>query len=168
VGNYLSYYTIAANFTDSTMSSTDSSNLVALANMCPMTNGDAVYKARALYNIVYNDAAVWNDDSLCGTGGDQPQQRMSPTSTIPVVAAKQAYKLAPNPNDGHMGIVQTVADANPVRAEVCNAIGQTIQSTQLLFKEKQARVDVIVMPGLYLLKLYDSEGRNYVLKFVVN
>ncbi|MDR3678422.1 MAG: hypothetical protein P4L41_00550 [Flavipsychrobacter sp.] len=171
VGNYLSYYTIAANFTDSTMSGTDSSNLMALANMCPLTNGDAVYKARALYNIVYNDAAVWNDDSLCtmvSDGGDQQQQRMARAGTIPITAAQQAYKLVPNPNDGHMGLLQTVKDGNPVHAEVYNAIGQTILSTQLQFSDRQARLDVGVVPGMYLLKLQDSDGKSYVLKFVVN
>jgi hypothetical protein len=56
-----------------------------------------------------------------------------------------------------------------VYAEVWNAVGQTTYKGVMLFNGNttQLRLEGI-QPGLYVMLLTDSRGRNYTLKFIVN
>lgn len=63
VKNYQRFYKSLIRYIEDSMSSTDSANVVSIAYMCPMLNGLVVYQARALYAMVFNTAASFDDES---------------------------------------------------------------------------------------------------------
>ena len=80
----------------------------------------------------------------------------------------QTYLIAPNPNDGTFVLTQLLNDTNPVKMEITNTIGQTIYKDECLFSNQKYQVTTkTIYPGLYVLKLVDSENRRFVFKFVV-
>ena len=54
-----------------------------------------------------------------------------------------------------------------MNAEIFNAIGVSVYKNNLLFSSGTDQIRLVnVVPGLYLLKLTDSEGRKFIFKFV--
>jgi hypothetical protein len=129
-----------------------------------------VYKARAFYNIIYDDGGSWDDDSACGgqfvihDGGGRKVQ-----GGVQSVLQTQQYSLYPNPNNGNINLIQKVIDENPVNIEVLNAEGQSVFKKQLLFRQGSYPIQLqSLSPGLYLMQLRDAAGKSYTLKFIVN
>ncbi len=61
-------------------------------------NGDVVYQARALYDVVF-DTLVLFDDEGCDTGGIPTMWRQANPTNKPVNSTQQ-YHLYPNPASG--------------------------------------------------------------------
>jgi hypothetical protein len=170
VSNYTNFYQVLLNYYGGSMSAGDSAEVVTLANLCPFTNGEVVYKARAFYNIIYDDGGSWDDDSACGgqfvihDGGGRKVQ-----GGVQSVLPTQQYSLYPNPNNGNINLIQKVIDENPVNIEVLNAEGQSVFKGTLPFAQGTAPLHLQnLSPGLYLIQLRDATGKSYTLKFVVN
>ena len=165
VNNYLSYYTAYYDLMQDTLTSTDSANIISIANLCPNRDGFVVYKARALFNALFG-TTIAPDDSCNFT--DSSAWRQAQNNNPQSINAVQSYNLRPNPNDGNITIVQKMEDSQPVKAEIYNAIGASVYKGQLQF-DTQTQIHLSnIAPGLYLLQLTDREGQKFNLKFIVN
>ena len=187
VANYRSYYQMYIHFLQGSFNATDSATLDTLANRCPITNGAIVYKARALDNIVFGrvgafadncpldstvidssfvDSTYVTDSEIVDSNGYRNAGNNG--TTIKNTAGIQSYSLFPNPNDGVFAIKQLMPDTEPVSAEVFDAIGSVVQRQQIFFSSAMSQVYLRnIPPGLYVLKLKDSKGCNFIFKFVV-
>ena len=173
VDNYAGFYSLYMKYKGDTMTGDDSTALTALASLCPVQNGAVVYQARALYSLVYNDLAIFSDDSLCdsalvyarkSTGGNSIQQG----NTDIVKANVQQYRLYPNPSDGNIIVEQLVTDERAVKARIMNIIGQTLLNDNIYFQQRRKKMNMqSLLPGTYLLELRDSSGRIFNFKFVI-
>jgi len=174
VNNYTAYYQLMINYLDSTLSTSDSAEIITMANMCPFVQGAVVYQARSLYSLVYDTLPMWDDDSLCvAVGAGRPTRHVTNNGTMPPIetlaARKQAYSLYPNPNIGSMTITQNVPTNWPVNAEIWDGEGKCIYRTQLNFVGGKAQLNKTdIVPGIYLLQLLDANGVSYSAKFIVN
>ncbi len=171
VQNYIDFYKIYINFLNGSMSSDDTTNVLRLASLCPNQNGTIVFQARALYSEVYNDLTTWNDDS-CILSRQKPdtlaQRHVQPGVTGSDVLDQQ-YSLHPNPSNGNIYLRQKYEDDSAVRAEILDVEGREIYRNTLFFNQQNAHIIMQGLPyGLYLLKLEDSRGRIFILKFVIN
>jgi len=153
------------------MNADDTAMVEALADLCPSTDGLVVYSARGLYNVLHNDNRIFDDNCIdadsaarhANDGGHTIQQAVGAEGI-----AGQQYSLYPNPNDGNLTLLQAQTDKQPVQAEILTAIGSRIDGQMLHFNQNITRLHLAnIIPGLYLLKLTDSYGKVYNLKFVV-
>lgn len=113
--NYATFFTSYLHrATNGILSYTDAQNLLTLAYQCPATDGPAVYKARALYNAVYNTILEFNDDNCVPegfalrSGNSAPSSQVSATTLIAnekiKKLQKQSYTIYPNPSRGMLYI----------------------------------------------------------------
>jgi len=170
VVNYRQYYQLYINYQEGTLSSSDSTALTALANLCPITGGNVVFKARALYDIVYDTLVIFPDNCPDSVIYDSAAERMShPTGVKAITDSKgQQYILYPNPNDGNFILQQGVADDEPVQAEVWDVTGRVLYKDNLQFTDLNAKMRVVnAVPGMYLMQLTDSKAQIFRFKFVV-
>jgi hypothetical protein len=171
IDNYRKYYDLYLKYLGGTLNGDDSLRADSLGNLCVLYNGYAVYDARVLYNLLYEDMKIFTSecDTLDGGGSREAWQPFG-TEPFEIMANKavQQYNLLPNPNNGNFSIRQLVQDEQPVNAEVWNAIGARVFKGRLEFKAKKAEFrSNNLAPGNYLLKLNDSKGRHYTIKFTV-
>jgi hypothetical protein len=147
-----------------TLSATDTANLVALAYKCSLVDGPAVYKARALYMDVFDELPIFTDAACDGDAGYTPKAE-HPATAI----ARQAYKLYPNPTDGHITLVQGIADNEPVSTEIWGATGNVVYKDKLHFDGGNAKLVLDKLaPGLLdLIQMIDSKGERFVIKFTI-
>jgi len=155
------------------LSSSDSAQITYIANLCPNIYGAAVYKARALYTMVWDDPEAWDDDLACGyvdtivSGGGG--RKVHSSAGLTMTNNEQEYSLYPNPNNGQMVLMQKLKDENAVSAEVINANGQSVYKTPVFFNENISALKLQnICPGLYIIILRDAIGKIYTIKFVIN
>ena len=177
VSNYRQFYRLYIKYEDSTLTGADSTAIETMATLCPLTNGAVVYKARALYDIVFDTLRIF--ESNCS--GEIMAERMAhggdsmdgptfvPTAVGTMVGnAGQKYLLFPNPNDGNFILQQAVIDNEPVEVEIWDVVGRSIYKEHLQFAEATSSIKVKnTLQGLYLLQITDSKGRMFKFKFVV-
>ena len=161
VYNYLAYYSIYSNYLQQNMSGSDSSTLQALAGLCPDADGHVVFKARALYASVYNAIGNWR----YACGGDSTGARYAKPASI---TGLQNYTLYPNPNDGNITLLQSIADKGELKAEILNAYGQVVEQLKFAISNSAIQLHLGRLPvGVYLLHLTDKQGKMYNLKFEI-
>ena len=171
VGGYQQFYQLYLNYLNNNLSAADSLSIEALAGACPFTYGSAVYKARALYDLVYNDLRIFTytcDTPVADTSGGGERKGRSTGNSIVSDDQGQEYTLFPNPNKGKFILQQSINDNKPVNLELINSFGQSIYKTDASFLNQKTNIDLSPMPtGVYLLKLIDNGGRKFIFKFSV-
>lgn len=170
VQNYRDYYQLYITYkTDTLTDSTALARLAAIANDCPITGGAIVYKAQALYRLVYDDLQVFNAEcpDSTETGEDSTGEKSNYPDVIGAENGGQRYELLPNPNNGQFVIHQQTVDEDAVTAEVYDMTGRLLLKQRLLFANKENTLAANSVPGVYILKLHDSKGRIFTFKYVV-
>jgi hypothetical protein len=162
VGTYVSLYNKYLNYMDSIMTGSDSAQVLAIANLCPLTEGNAVYQAQAFYRILFNDDTTQFSSSCdMDTSAKGVNPAISDTKS-------PSYKLYPNPNNGSFELQQVNRDTNPVTVVVKNVLGSVVYQKAVEFTSGAATLQLANLPsGVYLLQLTDSQQKSSNFKFVI-
>ena len=163
VSNYAAYYALYLKYLKGAMDTADLPAVAAIAGLCPANYGGVVYQARAFYDRLTDQQTSYEDDSCMYIG----QSRIVTKGIISDI--KQHYSLFPNPNDGNMSIRQYAKDEQPVQLMLYDMQGRLVYRTTLNFNQRSDLTLHVpsAMPGMYLIRLRDSQGKNYTLKFQV-
>jgi len=162
--NYTKYEQLLMNYTNDTLSTSDSVDLVTLANKCPYVDGAVIYQARSLYSRIFEDYRVFGN-----TGCDSTMAAGKAPHAIDTIAAQQSFKLYPNPNDGKITLLQAILENEMAQVEIFNSLGIVVYNNTLSFRNGKTTLNVgNAPPGLYLLQLYDEKGIRYAFKFTLN
>ncbi len=171
VENYRVLYSLYIKYMQAGMNGTDSLDLLALASLCPERNGGAVFQARALYSVVFDDINFFYDDSCLDadtTYVAAKHTRNTAGVNRPSEPSTQRYQLYPNPNNGTFVLQQYVADDKPVRVRIYDVTGRSVYSNDLAFAGNRSELNAgDIPPGVYLLEVKDSRNRVFRFKFVV-
>ena len=84
------------------------------------------------------------------------------------MVANQHYSLSPNPNNGKIVLQQNLYDDKEVKIEILNSIGKNVYSDKINFVTKTYNLDIgCRIEGGYLLKITDSKGSVFTIKFTI-
>ncbi len=131
-----------------------------IAIQCPYQGGDAVYEARAWYNLATNRNNHY--PNICPVNNIEEQ-------ATPVNREEQIYfKLYPNPSDGHFQVTYDLNTKENVRLEFYTLQGQMILSQVLGANMSNSEIDLSQMEsGVYLYKLQDENHVYYTGRVVI-
>ncbi len=175
--NYAHFFsTYLQAVTTGSLSYSDSLSLLALAYQCPATDGPAVYKARALFNDVYNTVLEFYDENCVPEGytlrtSNPEQLQLSPNYLKALEQEKKSEilicKIFPNPNHGDLHI--TTSSPNEKTRLIISDISNRVLVDQIIqFNQNgkfQTEIDFI--NGVYFLSLINSKGK-ITRKIIVN
>jgi hypothetical protein len=169
VSNYINLYKIFLKYKDTLMNGDDSLQVVAMANLCPNTDGNVVYQARSFYRTLFeDDTTVFNDNCGLDSEAMETSNRAAPTSPLAEANGNQAYKLFPNPNDGSFMLRQNIAEATLVSMTVKDVLGRSVFTQEVQFSNSTAQLHLSNLPaGVYLLQIADSNRKVSNFKFVI-
>ena len=149
-----------------TMTATDSSYVVLMANICPSHDGAVVYNARALYSHIYGDLKMWPDMG-CDTVDVIADRRGSTKGNNPASVVQQ-YLLSPNPNNGSFILTQYQSHDETDIVEIWNALGVMVENVPLNFRGGCAAGKLgNPSPGVYTLRINAANGSFSIIKFTV-
>jgi hypothetical protein len=162
VNTYVALYNQYLKYMDSTMNGDDSIVVKSLASLCPMSYGNAVYQAQALFRIIFEDDTTQFDGS-CET--DTAARHSQPAEEI---ASTQSYKMFPNPNNGNLTLRQSSIDATPVSVTVKDVIGRTMFAKDVQFVSGSVQLQLgNLAAGMYVLQIVDDKQKISNFKFVI-
>ncbi len=168
--NYKKYYEWLTNMYNDPNWSPNLTDVLTLANKCPITNGTIVYAARNLYNAI--TSTINNFDNSCDDNQAARGIEKMPTEFIRLKQPKtkaaiepinQVVTVYPNPAK----TVLNITCNNMKQLEVVDAIGNTAIKKQLNgISNIQLNVESILQKGLYLIKIIDCSNKIYIAKFI--
>ena len=127
----------------------------AIATLCPLEGGDAVFEARSLLSL--NSNMSFNDETICAQSAKQQ-----------AIKVKEApiFKLSPNPAYQELYIDFEGRKANEANLRIANAFGQVI--SQHLIKGGSNYLDIADLPaGVYYLTVEAKEQRPQTQKLII-
>ena len=171
----LDFYNLYKTYKTGSLSVADSCRLNYLVNLCPYAYGDVVYKARGLWQIVYDEPGDFleNCDGTDSTSLSDTCRRCGRYASFAKNNRSnimhQAYSLSPNPNNGIFRLLQQITDTSNVAINIFNELGISMFNKSMNFFNNSVELNVSgFVPGLYLLQIRDCKGSVFSLKFIIN
>ncbi|MBK8196144.1 MAG: T9SS type A sorting domain-containing protein [Lewinellaceae bacterium] len=132
-----------------TFSAQDSATLVNIAERCPLSDGEAVLRARALLTLVEETPETYDDEAICGI------ERGQPGFTVNF----DYLTVYPNPAKDRLTIAYSIAGASGKNFLLWNMVGQLVKTVELT--EDSGRIDLDLegqTPGIYWYALPGLPG----------
>ncbi len=165
--NYKSFYTLYLNYLclaeNEDFSISDSIALYNLSHLCPSTEGEIIYQARALYNAIY---AVGTDYLDCSeeSGARMAQINISEESKV---IYNWDVEVFPNPTQNNINIVSKT-ESEALNISICEVSGRMIISQKLKTVNHFANIDFNLLNGIYFLVIRNSANEKVTKKLVVS
>jgi hypothetical protein len=96
--------------------------LEGIAEGCPLSDGEAVLRARAMLEVLQNSAVFYDDVAICGVGERADNNKM---------IAKSALSVYPNPANDILNIEYSSAENAGIQFMIFNAQGQAVREVAL-------------------------------------
>ena len=145
-------------------SATDSTDLKNLAEKCPFSDGAVVYKARALFNLLFEKNEIFPD--LCDSRGGERSMKIQDNSED----NQNGISVFPNPTKGEVFVNMSDLEETKVNIQVFDASGKIVFENQNLdVTNGLANFTLNVKNGIYfvhVLALTDSKVK--VEKLIIN
>jgi len=93
-----------------------------IAESCPLSDGEAVLRARAMLEVLQNSAVIYDDVSICGIGERTDNNKM---------IVKSALSVYPNPANDLLNIEYSNAENADMQFVIFNAQGQIVREVAL-------------------------------------
>ena len=137
------------------------STLFFVAAQCPYSGGNAVYKARAYLESLF-DSLYWDDRNVCFNEGIYRHGNISSLLNTANIIVK------PNPSNGILEIVKLKALQNNCRIKIKNAVGKNVFELLIDCKQGSQFIDVQSLAnGVYTLTILSDNLNQLTQKIVI-
>jgi hypothetical protein len=115
--------------------------LQGIAEGCPLSDGEAVLRARAMLNLLEESPVVYDDFVICGSGERYEENRRD---------AKSSLRVYPNPANDFLNIDYSSVTNTDSQLLIFNAQGQSVREITLVSKAGVIQVSLNSIPsGVY-------------------
>lgn len=129
--------------------------LLTIAQQCPYYGGEAVYRARAILELV-NDSIIYDDDANCMLAGYYRK-----SGVIKITDKISGIIVKPNPANKAM-IINVSCNTNQMFSyEIVNELAQTVLSGELLCNKDNFVTVSQLKQGVYTVKVKTSDTIKY-------
>ncbi len=161
--NSIYYSTIARGIFE--FSAAQSGALLNVASMCPLAGGNAVYRARSMYTLVYD--TVFNDWDICLEAGyvksSMHKPRFNPENNI-------RFTITPNPNAGECRLSWTGKSDEAFSLQITDLLGRVVYTRDFSPEAGELSLNLRSLPqGVYMAvvkgkNIYRKAGRLILTK----
>jgi hypothetical protein len=164
--NYKVFYSSYLNYLNDTLSSTDSTNILTLANGCPTVDGAIVYNARALYNSIYSVVEQFTDNCTSSAQGS----RLGNFSGVQKWDAdKKPFDaiMYPVPSSGDVNISPIGIIEGNLKVIVLDITGKVVFDKALQITNGLCNFKLNLNTGTYLVKIINSNTNESINKKLI-
>ncbi|MBV6440548.1 MAG: T9SS C-terminal target domain-containing protein [Haliscomenobacteraceae bacterium CHB4] len=133
--------------------------LRTIANLCPLSDGEAVLRARALLTLVNENPVVYDDETICSFERAQPGLQL-----------KSGYlRVYPNPAANQVVIEYNIANSTENLFLLYNTLGQLVKATVLPVNQRNFQLSLEGLPeGAYWYRLPEVPGTAASGKLIIS
>ncbi len=159
--NYKDYYNLYLRYINADVfDATDLSDLYAIAEKCPLTDGEIVYAARSLYNLLSQSTETFN--YACGSIGLRTANSNQPQK-------EQATLIYPNPTKEQFNLVFAPNKKGYNTVSIVDVYGKQIVTQKVSANLSKLSLNLKLNAGLYLVKITNSiTGKTETQKLIIN
>jgi hypothetical protein len=148
-----------------TLTNVDRTDLESIIHICPLAGGPAIYRARALYNLL-NDTIFYNDRLVCANAGyfRESQEQLMPELKSTV---KQSPKidLFPNPANDQLMLLFG-GDIEAGKIEIYNLTGAIVAKYNINKNTVNKVLDINEISEGYYMIHFNLGNYNTVKSFI--
>jgi hypothetical protein len=148
---YSKYYT--KNFVDA-----DNKNLHILANKCPFVEGEVIYQARTLYNIINSTVEVFKDNC--------PDNNSSRLMNSVKQLNNWDVKIYPNPANNEL-FFSTNSQKEVLKVSIIDINGRRVADYNLTTNGYLGNIKLDLISGIYFVTLSNATGEKVIKKLVI-
>jgi hypothetical protein len=136
-------------------SSTQVSDLTAIANGCPLSDGEAVLRARAMLQSVSASPMVFDDAALCSP--NRPGER----NLVQKSSGETSVQILPNPANDQFTVVYVLDEQSADQTlRIFNTMGQQVLDVHLNSGNGSQNISTTQLPsGTYYYQLQTAKGK---------
>jgi len=183
--NYKTFYTLQrAYLQNQDLTLLENLQLLLLAHQCPFADGQVVYNARALYNLVNQTIVVYNDFNCFSRGFSFGRTQDSVENYSPeesellnqlVINEKEtktkfklqnSYIIYPNPTVNEVNILSNNA-IEMLQVNVLDVNGKILLSKNLQLQDYKTQLKLNLIEGVYFINITNSNGEKTTNKLVI-
>lgn len=160
--NYESFYNLYAKYYTKAYTDNDNTALLTLANKCPFLEGEVIYQARALYNVINSTVESFKDN--CPVE-DNTNARLTNSKPISDVHAWNA-NIYPNPASNEL-FINSTKESEEIKVIITDVNGRTIADHFVNTNGFTANVKLNMNSGIYIVTLSNQNNEKVIKKLVV-
>jgi hypothetical protein len=161
---YKTYYNLYDKFIFKTFNDNDNNSLAYIAELCPGTNGTAVYKARALYNYINQTARNYFDN--CGSSTNAKGSKDEISNEISLINKLQ-IELFPNPAQNFVTLFSNKLNER-LSVEIIDVGGKVTQKSSVTTIEHLGYIDLELENGIYFVTITNSTNDKVIKKLIIS
>ena len=177
--NYKAFFQLYYSFiTTNSLSTGALSDLEVLALQCPFKDGPAVYKARALYDLITKSIVVYNDNECLSNGySERPAKSDSDEelrtklinheSSQIKINAKTSFRIYPNPAENII-YIGTNNISEILNIEIRDVTGRVLFTKFLNQFSNSSSVEFNLTNGIYFVRINGIDGFSQTKKLVIS
>jgi hypothetical protein len=143
----------------------DYATLQTLANLCAYNNGNAVYQARALLDMINYSHTDYNDSC----GAEKVGARLGKTTEEPINVQNITAKLYPNPNNGNFTLVYDLKEIPTASIVITDISGQIVYETKVDNMSSILAINTSELrSGLYFIQLHSNDRLLWTDKVMIS
>ncbi|MDP1800896.1 MAG: T9SS type A sorting domain-containing protein, partial [Bacteroidota bacterium] len=160
--NYKSFYTLHAKYQLGNFATADSNALVALANFCPGLDGEVVYQARALYNVIFKTVITFNESC------DPEVKDNSRKTNVNKINSENNWtiELYPNPANTFINIVNS-REKDQLKVTIADISGKILFVKQVITSNFICNLDLDLLPGAYFVTITNDKNNSTTKKLII-
>lgn len=170
--NYEAFYSLYASYIEAVdastvFSSSDSTDLYALAHLCPGVEGACIYQARALYELLYPGIAMYLDD--CEEEGARAALQSNQAKSFQPDVSEELLrniKLYPNPA-GDIFYLISESDVSEIAVEIYDMTGRSMNYKREQKSVKVLKIQSELSNGVYQVILSTRMNQRKVVKLII-
>lgn len=128
------------------------SQLLNIAEQCPYYGGEAVYRARAMLEVV-NDSLTYNDEASCLLYGIYREGKNGGNNNFKII-------VKPNPANNYV-MVNVSCSEEEFTAEIINSIGQSVLNSKLQCNTENRIKLSSLQQGVYTIVIKTTDKTEY-------
>lgn len=184
--NYKTFYTLQRSYLQNQdLTLLENIQLLLLAYQCPFTDGQVVYNARALYNLVNQTVVVYNDNNCRNRGFSFGRTQDSAAHFSPeeselldqlIVAEKyskdkfkpiESYNLHPNPAQNTVYINSTNNENETVTIKITDTANRVLFQKQVEINNYLGKLNLDLIDGIYFVTITNKVNKVEVKKLII-
>jgi Secretion system C-terminal sorting domain len=148
--NYKNFYVSYIAYLNNTISNNDMETFKNLAISCPLQNGQVVFNARVMYNMLNPTQFTMYANNCPGTSNKTEQEISADESTV------NTFIVYPNPTDGSFKIGSGSKEKQELLIELYDITGKKIFAEKCNYAGQDCQFNANVANGLYVIKIINT------------
>jgi len=180
--NFKSFYQLYYNYrTNAAISAAEKGLLEVLCYQCPFSDGPAVYKARALWNLIYGSTPSYYDDECTPEGYSSRTGKIENITELDNLTErleareiknkkqknKSDYKIYPNPATDEISITGFQKDER-IEVIISEVTGRELSRQIANPDASLINLKVELNNGIYFVTLINSKKEKLVKKLIIS